>query len=125
MKAAEKTRPTVGKPGVILRFRPHTPSRIIKHIEQEYRNYLVDTDDDELVVFEETELARKIDARMTPGKYLKNLREATGLTQQEVAEQTGHRPAYVSDMENARRAISRMTAKKLGDLFGVSPAVFI
>jgi HTH-type transcriptional regulator/antitoxin HigA len=113
------------RPGVILRFRPRTPSRIIKHIEQEYREYLVDADDDELVVFEETDLARKIDARMTPGKYLKNLREANGLTQQDIANKTGHRPAYVSDMENDRRAISRKTARKLAEVFGVSPALFI
>lgn len=125
MQAAEKMRHTEGKAGVILRFRPRTPSRIIKHIEQEYRDYLVDTDDDELVVFEETDLARKIDARMTPGKYLRNLREATGLTQQDVADKTGHRPTYVSDMENDRRAISRMTARKLAEMFNVSPAVFI
>jgi len=125
MQAAEKMRHTEGNPGVILRFRPRTPSRIIKHIEQEYRDYLVDTNDDELVVFEETDLARKIDERMTPGKYLKNLREATGMTQHDIADKTGHRPAYVSDMENDRRAISRMTARKLAEMFKVSPAVFI
>ena len=123
MQAAEKTRHT--KPGVILRFRPRTPSRIIRHIEQEYRDYLVDTDNDELVVFEETDLAQKIDSRMTPGKYLRHLREATGMTQQDIADKTGHRPAYVSDMENDRRAISRMTARKLAEMFHVSPAVFI
>jgi len=125
MQAVAKMHHTEDKPGVILRFRPRTPSRIIKHIEQEYRDYLVDTDDDELVVFEETDLARTIDARMSPGKYLRNLREANGLTQQDVADRTGHRPAYVSDMENDRRAISRMTARKLAEMFNVSPALFI
>ena len=124
MQAAEKTRHT--KPGVILGFRPRTPSRIITRIQQEYKEYLIDSDNDnELVVWNETNLARTIDARMTPGKYLKNLREATGMTQQDIADKTGHRPAYVSDMENDRRAISRMTARKLAEMFHVSPAVFI
>jgi plasmid maintenance system antidote protein VapI len=124
MQAAEKTRHT--KPGVILRFRPRTPSRIIRRIEQEYKEYLLDSDNyNELVVWNDTNLARTIDARMTPGKYLKNLREATGMTQQDIADKTGHRPAYVSDMENDRRAISRMTARKLAEVFHVSPAVFI
>ena len=114
------------RPGIVLRFRSRTPSRIIKHIEKEYRDYLIDGDGgDELVVWEETELARTIDARMTTGKYLRNLREAHGLTQQNIADKTGHRPAYISDMENDRRAISRMTARKLAEMFHVSPAVFI
>lgn len=125
MQAAEKTRHTGGKPGVILRFRSRTPSRIIKHIEQQYREYLVDPDDDELVVWSETDLASTIDARMTPGKYLRNLREAQGLSQRDIADKTGHRSAYISDMENGRRTISRTTAKKLAELFNVSPAVFI
>jgi|WetSurMetagenome_2_1015567.scaffolds.fasta_scaffold282924_2 DNA-binding XRE family transcriptional regulator len=118
-----KSSPTVTRAGVILRFRSRTPARIIKHIEQEYRDYLID--DDQLVVWEETELARKIDARMTPGKYLRHLRDAQELTQQDVADKTGHRSTYISDMENDRMPISRMMAKKLAAIFGVSPAVFI
>jgi DNA-binding XRE family transcriptional regulator len=128
MSVAVKTRhikksPAVSRAGVILRFRPRTPARIIKHIEREYRDYLID--DDELVVWNETELARKIDARLTPGKYLRHLREAQGLTQKDVADKTGHRPAYISDMENDRCPVSRKTARKLAEIFCVSPAVFI
>jgi ribosome-binding protein aMBF1 (putative translation factor) len=128
MSVAVKTRhiessTTVTRPGVILRFRSRTPARIIKHIEREYRDYLID--DDELVVWEETELARKIDTRMTPGKYLRHLRDAQGLTQQDIADKTDHRPTYISDMENDRTPISRMMARKLAKIFNVSPAVFI
>jgi DNA-binding XRE family transcriptional regulator len=129
MSVAVKLRRTEKSPesvcrGVVLRFRPKTPAHIIKHIEREYGNYLVDGDD-ELVVWEETDLARRIDARMTPGKYLRILREAQGMTQQDISDKTGHRPSYISDMETGQRAISRMTAKKLAVIFNVSPAVFI
>jgi DNA-binding XRE family transcriptional regulator len=128
MSVAVKTRhiensSTVTQPGVILRFRPRTPARIINHIEREYRDYLIS--DDELVVWEETRLVRKIDARMTPGKYLRHLRKAQELTQQEIADKTDHRSTYISDMENDRTPISRMMAKKLAEIFNVSPAVFI
>jgi DNA-binding XRE family transcriptional regulator len=128
MSVAVKTRhierhPTVKRSGVILRFRPRTPARIINHIEREYRDYLIS--DDELIIWDETELARKIDARMTPGKYLRHLRDAQGLTQQDIAVKTDHRPTYISDMENDRRPISRMMARKLATIFNVSPAVFI
>jgi DNA-binding XRE family transcriptional regulator len=128
MSVAVKTRhikssPAAPRAGIILRFRSRTPSRIIKRIEREYRDYLVD--DAELVVFGETELARKIDARMTPGKYLRHLRDAQGMTQQDIADKTGHRPSYISDMENDRQPVSRMMARKLAAIFNISPAVFI
>ena len=64
MSAAVKTRHTENnaesaRAGVILRFRPKTPAKVIKKIEREYSDYLLDGDD-ELVVWEETELAREI-----------------------------------------------------------------
>jgi len=110
--------------GVILRFRPQTPAKVIEHIEREYGSYMIDPDD-ELVVFNETDLARKIDKRMTPGKYLRNLREATGMTQKQVGEMTGKRSSYISDLETGQREIGKKVAKKLAEIFNVSPAVFI
>jgi hypothetical protein len=46
LSAVVKTHHTErAQPGIILRFRPRTPARIIKHIEQEYKEYLIDNDD--------------------------------------------------------------------------------
>jgi len=87
-------------------------------------SYMIDPDY-ELVVFNETDLARKIDKRMTPGKYLRNLREATGMTQKQVGEMTGKRSSYISDLETGQREIGKKVAKKLAEIFNVSPAVFI
>jgi DNA-binding transcriptional regulator YiaG len=116
--------PAFGRPGVILRFRPKTPARVIKHIEREYGDYLVD-EGDELVVWEETDLAREIGSRMTPGTYLRHLREATSMTQKAVGEKVGVSTNYVSDWETGQRPVSRFKARALGHLFGVSAAVFI
>lgn len=40
---------------------------------------------------------------MTFGKEIKNLREKKGLKQYELAEKLGFKPAYLCDIENARR----------------------
>jgi transcriptional regulator with XRE-family HTH domain len=62
---------------------------------------------------------------MKPGDYLSHYREAHGLTQKELAKKIGVRINYLSDMETGQRAISKAMAKKLAELFSVSPAVFI
>jgi transcriptional regulator with XRE-family HTH domain len=62
---------------------------------------------------------------MKPGDYLRNFREAHGMTQKDLAEEIGVRVNYLSDLETGQRAISGMKAKKLAAIFNVSPAVFI
>ena len=124
MRHTEKAREFV-RPGVVLRFRPKTPAKVIKHIEREYADYLIDAEGDELVDISTTRWYKRMSEKMTPGKFLRNLREATGMTQKEISEKTGHRPSYISDLETGQRQIGRKTAKKLARIFNVSPAVFI
>lgn len=116
--------PEVVRPGAILRFRQKTPTRIIKRIEEEYKEYLFD-DGEELVKWNETDIAREIGSRMTPGKYLRHLREATSMTQRAVGEKVGVSANYVSDWETGQRPVSRFKARELAALFGVEPGVFI
>jgi hypothetical protein len=119
-----ESRPTAPRSGVILRFRSRTPARIIKRIEREYRDYLIN-DDDELVDISTTEWYKRMKKEMTPGKTLKTLREVRELTQARLGEMTGIPTTRISDYETGQRAISKEGAKKLAGIFGVSPAVFI
>ncbi|MDB5049458.1 MAG: helix-turn-helix transcriptional regulator [Fibrobacteres bacterium] len=84
---------------------------------------------DTSIEFAKTELYRKIEARLTPGKWLKNLREANGYSQSELGVLIGDkkpvRPARVSDWESGFRAISKPVAKKLAAIFHVSADRFI
>ncbi len=118
MSVPVKTRP------ISIRFKPRTPARVIHAVKKQFSNYIVN-EDDEYVDWFETDLHKEISARMKPGDYLRNFREATNTTQKDLAEKIGVRVNYLSDMETGQRAISRMKAKKLAELFNVSPAIFI
>jgi DNA-binding XRE family transcriptional regulator len=104
-------------------FKPRTPARVINNIKKQYATYI--DDGDELVDISTTDWYKKMQKRMTPGKYLRNFREATGTTQAGLGEKLNVSAARVSDFENDRRAISKAIAKKLADMFKVSPALFI
>jgi DNA-binding transcriptional regulator YiaG len=116
--------PTVARPGVILRFRSRTPARIIRRVEREYADYLINGDD-ELVDISGTEWYKKMENKMTPGKMLKTLREVKELSQSKLGEMIGTPGSRISDYETGQRAISKEVAKKLAELFTVNAGVFI
>jgi DNA-binding transcriptional regulator YiaG len=108
----------------ILRFQPKTPVSIIKKIEREYSEYL-DGGDNGLVDITTTDWYRKMEKQMTPGKMLKTLREVRNLTQDGLGIKIGTPASRISDYETGQRAISKHAAKRIGDVFKVSPALFI
>jgi ribosome-binding protein aMBF1 (putative translation factor) len=116
MSAVVKTHP------ISIRFKARTPIRVIHSIRKQFSNYILD---DEYVDWFKTDLHKEIASSMKPGDYLRNFREAQGVTQKDFADKIGVRVNYLSDMETGQRAISRMTAKKLAAIFNVTPGVFI
>lgn len=117
MQAAAKTR------RISIKFKPRTPARIINTIKKLYADYI--DDGEELVDYFTTDLHKKVSATMTPAKALKTYREMCGWTLAETGTKIGVSPYRVSDFETGQRAISKAMAKKLADVFGVSPVVFI
>ena len=119
MPVAEKTRP------INLLFKPRTPQRIIHEIENRYSHYVVRPDDEEYLEWEKTDLAKELDKEMTPGVFLRLLREAHDFSQAALGEKTGVSAKRISDFENGQRGISKEIAKQLAHIFNVSPARFI
>jgi DNA-binding transcriptional regulator YiaG len=117
MSEAVKTR------HINIRFKPRTPARVINSIKRQYANYI--DDDDELIDISTTDWYREMDKKMKPCDYLSHLRDAHGLSQKVLGEKIGTNAAHVSDFETGQRAISKAIAKKLAEVFSVSPAVFI
>jgi plasmid maintenance system antidote protein VapI len=76
-------------------------------------------DDDELVEWESTALAKKIRMNKTPGKLLMAYRERAGLSVVDLAEKTGIKYTNISAMEHDTRKIGFSTAKRLGAALGV------
>lgn len=117
------------KPHTSFRFVDGTPARILKEARTRYKNYIVEVtadDDDELEDFFETDFAKEMEAKMTPGLYLSTLREVHNWSQAELAAKVGGVSAKrISDWENGRRAISKDYAKKLGKVLNFPADKFI
>lgn len=60
----------------------------------------------------------------TPQSILQHLMEARGMSQSELADVIGSK-GLTSEIINNKRGISKQLAKKLGELFHVSPELFI
>ncbi len=119
----------IKKPLTSPRFVPGTPARILKEVRIRYKNYLVEVktgNDDEYLDFFETDFAKRMEAKMTPAKSLRILRDAHGWTQARLAREIGDVSVKrISDWENGRRAISKDYAKKLSKLFRFPADKFI
>jgi len=124
MSVAAKTRPT----NLTFRIRPgisrRTIQRIKKEVVEKYSDILEEDNNDSVDWFE-SDLHKEISGGMKPGDYLKHLCEAHNLTLREVAERVGVNAQRVHDWQSGYRGISKGFAKKLGELFNISPAVFI
>lgn len=63
---------------------------------------------------------------MTTGELIKKLRTERGWTQQELGKRLGLQKSAIAKYENGRVTnIKRITLQKLGEVFGVSPTVFL
>ena len=122
MQAVVKT------PRIEINIKGEIPDRLISVLEEEYGEQiqlLADNDEEAVNVFE-TDWYRDIKSKMTPGDNLKIYRENRGLTQAKLGEMLGAVPRqHISNMEREVRSISLKTARKLAELFKVSPEKFI
>jgi DNA-binding XRE family transcriptional regulator len=106
-------------------FKKSTPRKVLSEIANRYSSYLAVDPDDELIDISTTDWYKEMEKKMKPGDYLRHLREAHGLTQKALGEKLSTSAAHISDYETGQRTISKETAKKLAELFKVSPAIFI
>jgi predicted transcriptional regulator len=107
-----------------MQFRRDTPERIILEIRKRYASYLADQDVPE--EWHGSELEQKISAGLKPGDWLRHLREAHGMTQEELGRDLGGvSGSRISDWESHRRSVSKAMAKRLSNIFNVSSERFI
>ena len=94
-------------------------------IKQSLPDAIISDEDEETVLWEETELAKAIEASNTPGKLLRAYRERAGLTLVELAKTVHTKYPNISAMENDRRVIGLRMAKKLGQALKVDFRKFL
>ena len=115
-------------PHIELKIKGEISAKLISVLEEEFGPELqLDRDkDDEIVNIFETDWYTQIKSKMTPGDNLKIYRENQGWTQTQLGEMLDSMPRqHVSNMERGTRAISKKTARRLAQIFKVSPGKFI
>ena len=117
MLEAVKVRPTEGK---TLEISGAIPDELMKFLKSNYGDSVqIIEDDEELISVKDSAWYRETESQMTPGTYLRIYRENAEMTQAQLARELGMTRHRVSDMERGVRGISKGTAKKLHELFGV------
>jgi DNA-binding XRE family transcriptional regulator len=118
----------VKTPHIEIKIKGNIPIKILNILKEEYgkKVHLINDEDDEYVNIVETDWYKKIKAEKKPGDNLKIYRKVHKITQEKLGELLGGIPKqHISNMENGIRPISKMTAKKLAQIFKVSVERFI
>lgn len=84
--------------------------------EQLIRNQQLDGS----IPWRETEHFKEIEGKL-PAVFLSGARYREGLTQVELAERTGIPRRHISEMENNKRPIGKMNARKLAEVLNIDP----
>ena len=80
---------------------------------------------DDMLNVEDMQWYKEEAAKDTPGRALRFYRKLRGMTQPELAAVLGTTKQFISNLENDRKPISRMMAKKLSEIFCVTASRFI
>jgi HTH-type transcriptional regulator / antitoxin HigA len=75
--------------------------------------------------YEEETYSLKEWSQTAPHEFLQHLMEARGMKQVDLVGVISPSKGLVSSIVNGKRQISKTQAKKLGDIFNISPSVFI
>jgi HTH-type transcriptional regulator / antitoxin HigA len=75
--------------------------------------------------YEEETYSLKEWSKTSPHELLQHLMEARGMKQVELVGVLSPSKGLVSSIVNGKRQISKTQAKKLGEIFNISPSVFI
>jgi DNA-binding XRE family transcriptional regulator len=118
----------VKTPHIELKIKGDISPKLISVLEEEFGSELMLENEleDEIVDIFETDWYTQIKSKMSPGDNLKIYRENRGLTQGQLGELLDGVPRqHISNMERGIRSISKKTARKLAQIFKVSPGKFI
>jgi DNA-binding XRE family transcriptional regulator len=111
-------------------FRKTTPRKVLNEVSSKYARYFAHSAEqsdsgEEFIRVKGSDWYRDMSKVMTPGIYLKTLREAGGHTLAEIGGMIGVSAARMCDYEAGRREISKAIAKKLSRIFLVPAEKFI
>ena len=115
----------VRRPRTEFSLNGDVPRKLIQSLVSEYGPDNVKIEEDDMMNVEDMEWYKEEAAKDTPGRALRFYRKLKGMTQPELAEMLGTTKQFISNLENDRKPISRMMAKKLSEIFCVTASRFI
>lgn len=94
-------------------------------IKESLPEAFITQEEDESVIWKDTDTAKGIKAGKTPGKLLRAYRERAGMCIVDFARAVGTKYPNISAMENDRRGIGLAMAKKIGKILNVDFKIFL
>lgn len=90
---------------------------VVEVLRQHFKQVTVDHDegDEDLLIVRDTAWHEEHVGRMTPGRVLRLFRVRENLTLEALSANTGIAKSNLSKMENGRRSIGRITARRLAE----------
>jgi DNA-binding XRE family transcriptional regulator len=103
------------------------PEKYLALLKQDFGSNAVvkDDEDNPLVSVTEMEWYKEMKAEETPGDTLRFYRKLHKMTQRDLAEKLGASKQKISNMEHGLKPVSRQTAYRLAEIFGVKAGRFI
>ena len=98
---------------------------IVKLLKEAFKDIKVMNLQTESIPIQETNWYKKISKTMTPGTALKVYRDNAEFTLLELSKKSGIAVSHLSAMENDKRGIGKISAKKLGDALDCSYKRFL
>ena len=114
----------VRKPRIKVRLTGVGAQTVVKALRQIYDSVEVSRDD-EAVDVTSTDWWKKMEASSHTGTVLWTYRDNAGLTLEQLSKLSGIARPHLSAMENGKRPIGTLTAKKLATALGVDHRVFL
>ena len=115
----------VKRPRTEFSLNGDVPKKLIQSLVSEYGPDNVKIEEEDMMNVEDMEWYKEEEEKNTPGRTLRFYRKLNGLTQPEIAKMLGTTKQFISNLENDRKPISRMMAKKLSEIFSVPASRFI
>jgi DNA-binding Xre family transcriptional regulator len=104
------------KPRINLTLEGQGVLKIVRLIKDHFPDVEVHKEaKNDIVSLKETEWYKETSSSMTAGKALKVYRSNANLTLVELSKKSGIAQSHLSDIENDKRGVGKITAQKLGD----------
>jgi len=110
-----------------IRMEGEISPELIEYLQKKYGDVeVIEDEEEQLIEVTRSDWYRNIREQITPGDNMRIYREIHKLSQEKLGKKIGSFSRQnISNMERGHRSISKVTAKKLAELFDISVEKFL